>query len=381
MTNVGGSEGPEPPTLLNFAVRNKSQNICIMELLDRIFKNRIHEEYGDDRKKILPWILVLSGMTVAAGLAASSKETLWSEMVADLMPYVVGLWLMTSSLWENSRMKKVMIYILGAGILWISWRMISLSDIFSEMGDWPTDVFMAMNVAFLVAMLVYGFVYRLRDLRSVMKAGTSWTIVCLITDVVYVIAVFLVAVFWLAEIRFMSFLAIVGVYAALCFRIMTDSVFVFWRRQETLIVESMKVTSVTTAVDESRIDDIYKDLYERVLAYFETEKPYLDGELTINDLVKRLYSNKLYISRAISQFTGRNFCQFVNYYRVIHSIDCFRNNPDHKIHELASMSGFNSIVSYNMAFRLFMGENPSEWCRKEKSRLIKKKKLVVESQK
>lgn len=381
MTNVGGSEGPEPPTLLNFAVRNKSQNICIMELLDRIFKNRIHEEYGDDRKKILPWILVLSGMTVAAGLAASSKETLWSEMVADLMPYVVGLWLMTSSLWENSRMKKVMIYILGAGILWISWRMISLSDIFSEMGDWPTDVFMAMNVAFLVAMLVYGFVYRLRDLRSVMKAGTSWTIVCLITDVVYVIAVFLVAVFWLAEIRFMSFLAIVGVYAALCFRIMTDSVFVFWRRQETLIVESMKVTSVTTAVDESRIDDIYKDLYERVLAYFETEKPYLDGELTINDLVKRLYSNKLYISRAISQFTGRNFCQFVNYYRVIHSIECFRNNPDHKIHELASMSGFNSIVSYNMAFRLFMGENPSEWCRKEKSRLIKKKKLVVESQK
>lgn len=381
MTNVGGPEPSEPPTLLNFAVRNKSQNICIMELLDRIFKNRIHEEYGDDRKKILPWILVLSGMTVAAGLAASSKETLWSEMVADLMPYVVGLWLMTSSLWENSRMKKVMIYILGAGILWISWRMISLSDIFSEMGDWPTDVFMAMNVAFLVAMLVYGFVYRLRDLRSVMKAGTSWTIVCLITDVVYVIAVFLVAVFWLAEIRFMSFLAIVGVYAALCFRIMTDSVFVFWRRQETLIVESMKVTSVTTAVDESRIDDIYKDLYERVLAYFETEKPYLDGELTINDLVKRLYSNKLYISRAISQFTGRNFCQFVNYYRVIHSIECFRNNPDHKIHELASMSGFNSIVSYNMAFRLFMGENPSEWCRKEKSRLIKKKKLVVESQK
>lgn len=355
--------------------------ICIMELLDRIFRNRIHEEYGDDRKKILPWILVLSGMTVAAGLAASSKETVWSEMVADLMPYVVGLWLMTSSLWENSRMKKVMIYILGAGILWISWRMISLSDIFSEMGDWPTDVFMAMNVVFLVAMLVYGFVYRLRDLRSVMKAGTSWTIVCLITDVVYVIAVFLVAAFWLVEIRFMSFLAVVGVYAALCFRIMTDSVFVFWRRQETLIVESMKVTSVTTAVDESRIDDIYKDLYERVLAYFETEKPYLDGELTINDLVKRLYSNKLYISRAISQFTGRNFCQFVNYYRVIHSIECFRNNPDHKIHELASMSGFNSIVSYNMAFRLFMGENPSEWCRKEKSRLIKKKKLVVESQK
>lgn len=374
MTNVGGLEGSEPPTLFNFAVRNKSQNICIMELLDLIFKKRIHEDYGDDRKKILPWILALSGMTVAAGMVASSKETVWTEAVVDLMPYVVGLWLMTSSLWENYRMKKVMIYIMAAGMLWISWRLVSLSDFFSEMGDWPSDVFMAMNVVFLVSMLFYGFVYRLRDLRSVMKVGTSWAIVCLIADMVYVIAVLLVAALWLLDIRFMSLLSAAGVYAALCFRIMTDSVFVFWRRQETLIVESMKVTSVTTAVDESRIDDIYKDLYERVLAYFEAEKPYLDGELTINDLVKRLYSNKLYISRAISQFTGRNFCQFVNYYRVIHSIECFRNNPDHKIHELASMSGFNSIVSYNMAFRLFMGENPSEWCRKEKSRMIKKKK-------
>jgi hypothetical protein len=67
-------------------------------VLDLIFKKRIYEDYGDDRKKILPWILALSGMTVAAGMVASSKETVWTEAVVDLMPYVVGLWLMTSSL-------------------------------------------------------------------------------------------------------------------------------------------------------------------------------------------------------------------------------------------------------------------------------------------
>jgi transcriptional regulator GlxA family with amidase domain len=55
-------------------------------------------------------------------------------------------------------------------------------------------------------------------------------------------------------------------------------------------------------------------------------------------------------------------------------MQCFRENPDLKIYELATMSGFNSIVSYNMAFRLFMGENPSEWCRKEKTRKITNKK-------
>ena len=136
----------------------------------------------------------------------------------------------------------------------------------------------------------------------------------------------------------------------------------------------MKIGIVVPAGDSSHLEEVYKDLYDRIIDYFEREKPYLNGELTINEVVRELYSNKLYISRAISQFTGRNFCQFVNYYRVIHSIDCFRENPDLKVHELGSMSGFNTIVSYNMAFRLFMGENPSEWCRKEKSRLLKAKK-------
>ena len=162
--------------------------------------------------------------------------------------------------------------------------------------------------------------------------------------------------------------------AAYGYRILNDSLFVLWRTQEQRIVESLKVTSVESASDMSRIDEVYKDIYERVVAYFEREKPFLDSELTINDLVKVLYSNKLYISRAISQFTGRNFCQFVNYYRIKYSTECFKANHDLKIHEISSMSGFNSIVTFNMAFRLYMGENPSDWCRKEKGRYVKGKK-------
>ena len=119
---------------------------------------------------------------------------------------------------------------------------------------------------------------------------------------------------------------------------------------------------------------IFKDIYDRVLEYFETEKPFLNGDLTINDIVAVVYTNKLYISRAISQSTGRNFCQFVNYHRVMYSVECFRKNPELKIAELWPMCGFNTIVSFNMAFRLFMGENPSDWCRKEKIKLFRKGK-------
>lgn len=118
----------------------------------------------------------------------------------------------------------------------------------------------------------------------------------------------------------------------------------------------------------------YRQLYDRIVEYFERDKPFLDNNLTINDVVKVVFSNKVYISRAISQFTGRNFCQFVNYYRISYSKDCFRENPELKITEMAEMSGFNSVVTYNMAFRLFMNENPSDWCRKERQKIRKKKK-------
>ena len=119
---------------------------------------------------------------------------------------------------------------------------------------------------------------------------------------------------------------------------------------------------------------MYKNLYERVLEYFVEEKPYLNPNLTINDIVEVVFSNKLYISKAISQYTGRNFCQFVNYYRVIHAVELYRNNTNLKVLELASRSGFNSVVSFGMAFRLYMGEKPGDWCRKEKYRLDKLKK-------
>ena len=170
---------------------------------------------------------------------------------------------------------------------------------------------------------------------------------------------------------------LVGLAGALVFRISYDSLFVVCRENERLIIESMKISTAESSAAANREKAVYKDLYDRLVAYFEAEKPFLRGDLTINDVVEKVFSNKLYISRSISHYTGRNFCQFVNYYRVMYSVDCFRQNTDLKVSELWSLCGFNSIVSYNMAFRLFMGENPSDWCRAEKIRLSRKKTIFA----
>lgn len=340
----------------------------------QLIKNHNHPSEDGDIHRISPAVLALSALTVSVDLMADPDSC--SMVMTDMMPAVVALWLLSSSMWGYRWTTYAVRVLIGIGLLLTVFHVLSCFDL-SDIRC--ASMLLALMDTVLVSFLICGFVIWLRDVKTVMKSGTVWFAVSLIVDVVYVVFIIAASALWQVGAAVAGMLLMSGILAALGIRIMTDSLFLIWRKQERIIAESMKVTSVTAVVDGSRIDDIYKDLYERIMAYFETEKPYLDGELTITDVVKALYSNKLYISRAISQFTGRNFCQFVNYHRVMHSVECFRNNPDLKVNELGSMSGFNTIVSFNMAFRLFMGENPSDWCRREKSKLVKKKKYVVES--
>lgn len=235
----------------------------------------------------------------------------------------------------------------------------------------------------IVTVVLYGIWIRIKDIRSVMKTGTVLANLSQSLDMAYVSLILLVPVLAMSGVssqgsscRIMQCVTViyaVSVLVALCIRIAYESFFVVCHGHERKIMESLKISQVELAGGVR--EGTYRELYERIVEYFESEKPFLNNQLTINDVVKVVFSNKVYISRAISQFTGRNFCQFVNYYRISYSVECFRSDPNLKVNELAEMSGFNSVVSYNMAFRLFMNENPSDWCRKERHKNRKKKKL------
>ena len=110
-------------------------------------------------------------------------------------------------------------------------------------------------------------------------------------------------------------------------------------------------------------DEYMSSLYARVLDYMETCKPYLDPTYSLDDMARDLFSNKVYLSRAVNFYSGRNFKQFVNYYRVKHSIELMRSgNPD-KIIQIAMKSGFHSVVTFSMAFKLNTRKTPGEYLR------------------
>ena len=103
-------------------------------------------------------------------------------------------------------------------------------------------------------------------------------------------------------------------------------------------------------------------LYDRCCKYMMERRPFLVDNYSIQDLSNALFTNRAYLSKTINKFSGRNFCGYVNYYRVMYAVELFRTNMSLKIVEMAELSGFHSATSFYQAFRSVMGEPPSHWC-------------------
>ena len=343
-------------------------------------RNRKYKELTDRISFLTPWIFLSEAAIVVSDMLAGSGEP--RALVLDVSACLMPLMAATSSLWSREQARNVVVSgLVGQMILSVYWLMIAggVFDSPPEEGTLISSMMLAVTVA---ALYLSALFLRIRDVKAVMKSGTVWQNLGLSVESIYVTVTLVNAILYCVvcslfhgHVFFQSLFSVLICIEAISLgmRSAFGSMFVFWHRHERRIVESLKISHVEVSNDGSKDDEQYKDIYERVVAYFEESKPFLNGDLTINDVVKVVFTNKLYISRAISQYTGRNFCQFVNYYRVTYSVQLFRKNPDLKIVELANASGFNSVGSFNMAFRLYMNENPSDWCRKERLQSIRNK--------
>ena len=123
------------------------------------------------------------------------------------------------------------------------------------------------------------------------------------------------------------------------------------------------------SVLDPHMEETLSRIFVRMEDYFKQQNPYLESNLSIDMVARHLYTNKVYVSKAVKRFSGLNFCQYVNRYRVHHAMETYRLNPGLRMNELAQMSGFNSVTSFNISFRAFMDEAPGSWSRKFRMRL------------
>lgn len=348
--------------------------IALMQLHANRRKRRAPVER---RERYSPFVILLTVLLLLSNIVAESE-------VYHRMPFCLSLGLLA---FHSILRKEIHIFM----IMEILLSLYFLLCVFNQRILLPVEIFI---IGVIILHITNSFLYirdiyvKLRALKNVMKMGSVWDSLTNSIDAVYMCTLSSVTLLYYMAIilngRAAQYVSIIFSFLlflyllAQAYRVLNSSVFVLWANHERRIVESMKLTHLEMCGETPGNDQLYRTIYDRVLECFEKEKPYLNAELSINDIAEKVYTNKLYISKAISQHTGRNFCQFVNYYRVLHSIEIFRKNPKLKIIEIAARSGFNSSVSYTAAFRLYMGEKPGEWCKRERALLEKQKNLVAQ---
>lgn len=102
---------------------------------------------------------------------------------------------------------------------------------------------------------------------------------------------------------------------------------------------------------------------ERVRRYMLNQQPYLDSQLKIDDLAKKVSIPTKTLSLLINREFNCNFFEFVNGYRLedIKKRLSSEKSKDIAIIDLALDSGFNSKATFNRLFKKHTGQTPSEY--------------------
>ena len=106
-----------------------------------------------------------------------------------------------------------------------------------------------------------------------------------------------------------------------------------------------------------------KILSQKLIAFVEEKKPYLDEELTLTKLAEQLGMNRNQLSSVINNQFGCNFYTFINKYRV-EEVKQLLTEPKNKaftILSLAYQAGFPSKSSFQDIFKKLTGMTPTEY--------------------
>lgn len=102
-------------------------------------------------------------------------------------------------------------------------------------------------------------------------------------------------------------------------------------------------------------------LIDNLIQYYQTEKPYLDPKLRVDDVAAKLNTTQKAIAAALKEYNNSNFNTFTNEYRVDEAKRIMEDLSDtfYKVESVAYDSGFGSKSSFYVAFEQFTGVKPS----------------------
>lgn len=114
---------------------------------------------------------------------------------------------------------------------------------------------------------------------------------------------------------------------------------------------------------ETEKDDETLEAIQKLLHFMESEKPYLDFELTLEKLASHLQMPDRDLSILINHHLGKHFFDFINEYRIDKAKEILENPDNRKltILEVIYQVGFNSKSSFYTAFKKITHQTPTAY--------------------
>jgi len=239
------------------------------------------------------------------------------------------------------------------------------------------DVVAQMSRTALIARCVLPAVYLMADIYYILKSPDRKCYFSFKTDNILVgifminkLVILIVIVGSLYHLNALSFLAFL-LNVIISSIIMYYKVFVPYQdkisEQQQLLKELIFTRESKEAkVKYSKVEYDDKKLMafvSTIESYLENGKPYLDMDLSFDELSEATQINKHDLSYVLNQHLNTNFYQLVNLKRIDHFLEHIQEieTEGKSILALAFESGFSSKSTFNKYFRMHTGMSPSEY--------------------
>lgn len=121
--------------------------------------------------------------------------------------------------------------------------------------------------------------------------------------------------------------------------------------------------SAKTQKDNELNDADSLRLLNKLTKVMEDEKLYENPEISLPKLAKQIDTSPHRLSEVINKKTGKNFTDFINEYRIVKAKEMLidPHYGQYKIAAIAFDCGFNTLSTFNLAFKKNTGKTPSEF--------------------
>lgn len=153
---------------------------------------------------------------------------------------------------------------------------------------------------------------------------------------------------------------------------------VFTELSSKIVLETIDTVNESPQIrykNSSLTDNSKSELMQRIEYFMQTQKPYLNNELTLPMLAESLGISTNNLSQVLNESFGENFYKFINRYRIEESQRLLLDSSfsHYNILGIAFEAGFNSKATFNKTFKEIVGVSPSEFIKNHQNKEVLQK--------